>query len=276
MADAARIENPEIDHLVLDVGDRIDQAEAAYRLLGFNLSPRGRHSLGSENHVAALRGPYLELLGLGSAGRSRPELAGSPIGLNGIVLASQSPSSTFEALRALGIRAQQPTALSRPVDPRRTARFSVVRLEADQTDFGRVYFCHHETPELIWNDDSLAHPNGAIAIVRARIATNDARKATQFLMRIFGENILQRDSSCWRLRFGAVDLDFVPPREAEWWATAEGRDDYIAVLTMLTSSLRQTAEVLRSNGITGVIFEAERIVVPATVAFNLALEFVQA
>lgn len=267
--------NPSIDHFVLDVGENIDETETACRRLGFNLSSRGRHSVGSENHVAAFRGPYLELLGQGTCGQARHDIAGFPAGLNGIVFASGNPFETYEGLMTLGIRAQKPAQLSRPVGPKETARFGVVRLEPDQADFGRVYFCHHETPELIWNHDSEEHPNGALSIVRAQIATRDPAKATQLLRRIVGEEFLHKDTSGWRLHVGAVDLDFLPPHEAGQWAFANGRTDYVAALTILTSSLNRTAAILQNNGIAGKI-EEQRIVIAANNALNLGLEFVEA
>ena len=59
---------PRIDHVVVDVRDRIDEAERRYRALGFNLTQRGRHSLGSVNHLAMLDPDYVELLGTGEGG----------------------------------------------------------------------------------------------------------------------------------------------------------------------------------------------------------------
>src|SRR5207248_3267338 len=73
---------PILDHVVVDVRDRMDEAAAVYRALGFQLTPRGHHTLGSMNHLAMLATDYLELLGFGAGGASRPELAPFPIGLN--------------------------------------------------------------------------------------------------------------------------------------------------------------------------------------------------
>ena len=43
---------PQLDHAVINVADRLDDASALYRRLGFQLTPRGHHSLGSSNHLA--------------------------------------------------------------------------------------------------------------------------------------------------------------------------------------------------------------------------------
>jgi len=57
--------SPVIDHVVVDVRDRIDEAMHCFASLGFLLTPRGRHTLGSVNHLAMFESGYLELLGFG-------------------------------------------------------------------------------------------------------------------------------------------------------------------------------------------------------------------
>ena len=64
-----------IDHIVVDVRDRMAEGAACFRKLGFQLTPMGRHSLGSTNHLAILGRHYLELLGTdvpGGVGGSVP------------------------------------------------------------------------------------------------------------------------------------------------------------------------------------------------------------
>ena len=52
-----------IDHVVITVGDRLDAALAQYTRLGFDMTERGHHTLGSSNHLAIFGQDYLELLG---------------------------------------------------------------------------------------------------------------------------------------------------------------------------------------------------------------------
>lgn len=54
---------PVLDHVVINVADQLDEASALFRRLGFQLSERGHHSLGSSNHLAVFNQNYLELLG---------------------------------------------------------------------------------------------------------------------------------------------------------------------------------------------------------------------
>ena len=64
--------SPVLDHVVVDVRDRIDEAAECFRSLGFQLTPRGRHTLGSVNHLAMFATDYLELLGFAERRRHPP------------------------------------------------------------------------------------------------------------------------------------------------------------------------------------------------------------
>src|SRR5437762_11805741 len=77
--------SPVLDHVVIDVRDRIDEAMRRFQSLGFQLTPRGRHTLGSVNHLAMFATDYLELLGFAAGGAIRPEITRFPVGFNGLV-----------------------------------------------------------------------------------------------------------------------------------------------------------------------------------------------
>ena len=75
-----------LDHLVINTRFDTDAAEALFRALGFTVTPRGYHTLGSINHAIVFDGHYLELIGLPADGSAtRPEIAASPLGADGLV-----------------------------------------------------------------------------------------------------------------------------------------------------------------------------------------------
>ncbi|MEC7674799.1 MAG: VOC family protein, partial [Pseudomonadota bacterium] len=75
-----------LDHVVINTRRSMDAAAAAFADLGFTLTPRGEHSLGSINHLMIFGDNYLELLGLPADGPARrPELLTAPLGLDGVV-----------------------------------------------------------------------------------------------------------------------------------------------------------------------------------------------
>ena len=69
---------PILDHVVINVRDGLDAAAALYARLGFTLTPRGHHTLGSSNNLAILGTDYLELLGVQPAAPARMCWTGRP------------------------------------------------------------------------------------------------------------------------------------------------------------------------------------------------------
>ena len=78
------VKTMQLDHIVINVKQDMDVAETTFADLGFSLTPRGYHTLGSMNALAMFGTDYLELLGFpADAANLRPELAEAPMGLNG-------------------------------------------------------------------------------------------------------------------------------------------------------------------------------------------------
>jgi hypothetical protein len=73
-----------IDHVVINVAQNLDEAAEQYRRLGFTLTPRGHHSLGTSNHLAVFGTDYLELMGIESRNAGKALLPYPP-GLMGLV-----------------------------------------------------------------------------------------------------------------------------------------------------------------------------------------------
>ncbi len=59
MADRA-----ELDHAVINVLYDMDRSHSLFEEIGFTVTPRGSHSLGSINHLMIFGSDYLELIGL--------------------------------------------------------------------------------------------------------------------------------------------------------------------------------------------------------------------
>jgi hypothetical protein len=107
---------PTLDHVVVNARDRIDEAAETYRRLGFTLTPRGYHTLGSMNHLAMFGTDYLELIAAKPGDDRRPEIMASPLGLDALVFASEDAAATYEALRRAEVSIEPPQQFSRPVE----------------------------------------------------------------------------------------------------------------------------------------------------------------
>jgi hypothetical protein len=270
---------PVIDHLVIDARDCLDAAAAAFAELGFQLTPRGHHTLGSANHLAVFATDYLELLGFGSGGTSRPELAQFPAGLNGLVFKTEDADSVHRHASAAGLPVLPVQAFSRPVEidgVRQEARFRTARLDPAKTTLGRIYFCEHRTPELVWRKAWQTHSNGARAIGRVVVAAAEPHRTAALFAALFGvDSLRERDGVC-AIPAGAAQIELVSPaRIAEEFGAAApvaaGRADYLAAIELKVGSLETAGAVLRN--VPGVASERGRAVVAAASAFNTALSF---
>ena len=271
--------SPVIDHVVIDVRDHMDAAARTFAALGFQLTPRGHHTLGSMNHLAMFATDYLELLGFGAAGAGRPELAPFPVGLNGLVFKTWDADAVHAHAQAAGLPILPVQAFSRPVEldgAARDARFRTTRLDPAKIAMGRVYFCEHLTPELVWRPEWQAHPNGARAIARVVVATGDPARTAALFKALFGpEAVAGRGGKCI-LNAGLARVEMATPAAvaAEFGdaaADAAGRSEYLAALELPVSSLAATTERLRA--VPGVRREPTRLVVPAGAACNTTLVF---
>ena len=195
-----------LDHVVINVLRNMDAAAECFEALGFTLTPRGHHSLGSINHLMMTPGPYLELIGVPEKGPQRQELLNSGYGLDGLVVHSLDADADFARLTGAGLPAQPPGSFSRPVTiagQTLDARFRTVRFPLDTFPGGRVYFCQHLTPELVWREEWLSHPNGFCGIDRFVIESPDAETDARRFAAMF-PSCAARSGHEWLLPLGDV------------------------------------------------------------------------
>ncbi|SDA27858.1 Glyoxalase-like domain-containing protein [Methylobacterium sp. UNC378MF] len=211
-----------LDHVVINVLRRMDEAAELFAALGFRITPRGHHSLGSINHLMMTTGPYLELVGIPETGAQRQDVLDSPFGLNGLVVASRDADATHARLAAVGLAAGPPVAFSRPVtvDGREeAARFRTVRVPADRFPAGRLYHCEHLTPDLVWRPEWLDHPNG-FAGIDALTIESPAPEADAHLYAAASGAPAEAAGDVWTLRLGKTRIAIVPGPIARFAALA--------------------------------------------------------
>jgi hypothetical protein len=270
--------SPVLDHVVIDVRDRIDEAMRCFQALGFQLTPRGRHTLGSVNHLAMFATDYLELLGF-AGDAIRAEIVRFPVGLNGLVFKTGDAESVHAHAATAGLPILPVQSFSRPValdSGTQDARFRTTRLDPEKVAMGRVYFCEHQTPDLVWRPEWQTHPNGACAIARVVVATANPQRTARLFRSLFGgEAIADRDGG-QIFAAGPVQLELSTPDmvAAEFGkaaAEAAGRAEYMAALGIKVRSLPVAKQCLRA--VPGLRVEPDRLVVPAEAAFNTAIAF---
>jgi glyoxalase-like protein len=273
-----------LDHVVVDVREDLDAAASLFRRLGFSLTARGYHTLGSANHLAIFRSNYLELLGWEHGTQDvRAELLRYPVGLNGVVFRADDAGRLCTALREDGLPAQDPLTFSRPVrlpnGGEGEAQFRTVRFEPGTFGATRMYFCEHLTPELVWRREWSAHPNGALDVVRLIIQAEHPHRLGTLFATMFGEERtrLEGDGCTVQAENARIEIMTRADLHARFRDTAPnlaGRDEAPAVLTLHTSSLSAASEALRSGELPSIQTGDDRLVVPAQSAMNVTIEFV--
>jgi hypothetical protein len=273
-----------LDHVVINARDDMDRAADIYRRLGFTLTERGYHSLGSMNHLAMFGTDYLELIAIPkSAASGRLDLLTYSAGLNGLVFGSEDSAVTYVALAKANLPFDPPVEFTRPVKyegGQGDARFRTVRMKAGVVPYGRIYYCHHFTRELVWRDEWRHHANGTVAVARALIVEPDPVAAAKLYADMFGPDSVRDITGGKTVIVGNSRFDIVTEAtlKAEFGSAvpeAEGRKAYMAGLSFRTTSLAKAARALHAGKIEGVVQDKHRVVVPAKQAFNAVLEFVE-
>jgi catechol 2,3-dioxygenase-like lactoylglutathione lyase family enzyme len=155
-----------IDHVVVLVRD-LDRAADAYARMGFQLTPRGYHTLGSQNHCIMFGSDYIELLAVPKphpAMQYFTDFLAAGEGLGAIALATQDAAGAHAELAASGVGADAPLDFSRPVEDLGDAKFRIVQLPPDLTPGCRMFLCQHFTRGLVWRQGYAAHAIGVTQI----------------------------------------------------------------------------------------------------------------
>ena len=274
-----------IDHVVISVGEALDAGRERYKQLGFTLTERGHHSHGSSNHLIMFDNDYLELLGYEPKNHERAlPLLGPFRGLSGLVFKTDDAQSLYSKLasRGLALEGEGPKAFFRPValpdGSTPQAHFRTVRLDPSATPNGRIYFCQHHNPELVWRDEWQHHANGVRSISRVVIEARDPQTSICLLQKAFAIAAPLAVKGGLRLQAGHAFVDYLSPEAAEAefpgaLAPRPNQGDRKIALTLRTDDLEQTRCVLHQGGIAFTDTQQNTVLVPASEAFGVALVF---
>ncbi|HEX2114416.1 MAG TPA: VOC family protein, partial [Alphaproteobacteria bacterium] len=198
-----------LDHIAHFVPD-IAQASRALERLGFALTPFSlQHHrtapdaplvpAGSGNRCAMLRQGYLEFLTPTSdtpvAERMRTAMA-RYVGQHLICFGTSESLRIHRHLAESGFDPLPSVALQRQIGTadggEGTARFTVLRVPPEAMPEGRVQVVEHHTPELLWQERWLVHPNGAAALLASIVCVADVGEAAARFAR-FAEAGVRRE-----------------------------------------------------------------------------------
>ncbi len=275
-----------IDHLVINVQDEMEQAHHIFEQLGFTLTPRGRHTMGSINHLMMFDEDYIELIGLPKEEKElRPELLANPVGIEGLVFQTSHAEQTHAALTARKLSLMPVQSFSRPVEldgRMQDARFKTVRLTPGQFPAGRVYFCQHFTPELVWRKEWQTHKNGAYRIAALLVVSDQPEQDARQYRLVSGGTIVQGNNGEFRICGKNYALVFITQAAYEACygpLVCEGhsRASYFGAIALKTHNLDAVRETLHQADPESNIRwrDMENRISLDVPGFNTVLEFVE-
>ena len=260
----------------------LERARDTYARLGFTLTARGYHTLGSQNHCIMFERDYIELL---AVPRPHPALQyytdflARGDGLAAIALACDDANAAHAELQSVGIEADPPLDFSRPVeraDGTRDASFRIVQLPVAQSPGCRMFLCQHYSREVVWRAKDQRHALGATAIAALGVIADESHAAAASYARIFdskprpiGEGLLVQTGSAaialgsrWKLghRLEGVGL----PLRAR---------PLVAALFIRVGDRARAAAQLRRGGFSPVALRDGSFAVNAEEACGVALVF---
>lgn len=282
MTDIASAQVPSAGALVLDhVGHFVphaDAASAALEKLGFMLTPFSEQShraepggplapAGAGNRCAMLQSGYLEFLAptgdTPNAGQLRASIK-RYVGAHLIAFGTAAAEADHERLRRGGFSPLEPVALQREIGTatgHETARFTVVRVPPGTMPEGRIQFCRHHTPGLLWQERWTQHANRATTLSGVILRVADAREAAQRYGRYTGL-LAQLSGSVWRITTARgylvfVDRDTLHRRLGVVPPTLP----WIAGCVLKSADIQATGEFLRRSGIPVHVLGSRRLLV---------------
>jgi catechol 2,3-dioxygenase-like lactoylglutathione lyase family enzyme len=270
-----------VDHVVVVVRD-LQRAASTYARLGFTLTPRGEHSLGSQNHCIMFGVDYIELLAVPQA---HPALAyyrdfvSHGEGLAAIALGCSDADQAHAALSRAGFAAEPPLEFSRPVkegNAARDARFRIVQLPVGALPGARAFACQHCTPELVWQEPWRRHAVGATGLAGVALAVEDLDAAANAYARVFDEKP-QRIAEGLLVNTGSAPIALASRgslgRRLDGVALPLRPRPVVAALFIRVADRLQAARTLERSGLQPVRLKDGSLGVGAEQAHGIALVF---
>ncbi len=240
-----------LDHVGI-AGPDLGALGTTYERLGFALTPIARHSgrktpegpivpFGTGNRCAMLRDGYVELIAVVDAESFTNSLEFSLAryaGLHILALGIDDEEANLARMRTGGVKIPGIAYLERPVDDADPAglRARFARLLLPDAPEGRIFLIRHLTPEAIWQERFLSHPNHAAGLAEVVLVTTaPAESAARFSL-LSGRPVAPDPAGGFVLNLPRGQVRILPPESlpAVFPGTAIPSLPFIAGITITT------------------------------------------
>ena len=278
------LDNVNLDHIAINVKENMDEAYKLFSELGFTLTPRGYHTLGSINHSMVFKNDYLELIGTPKGKPiTRPELKNAEIGINGLVFKSDNIKKTYQHLINMKLSNFPPRYFSRPVEINgieREAKFETVSIKDNIFKAGRVYFCNHLTPNLVWIPEYKSHKNNVSEISEITVIDSNPSSILKKINKITDSVKIDKQENFIIVKTDDVKLilcdeKYFKERYNYFGKQIKLRKEMFGSLTFKTSSFLFLRKIKQINFHNLLKFENENNIQILLKDYNLTLEFIK-
>ena len=270
-----------IDHAVIAVRD-LDTVQEAYTRMGFTLTPRGDHTLGSQNHCVMFGQDYIELLTVPQRLPGREyyyDFARIGDGLAAVALKTENVRGAYGELSAAALAPSEPVDFSRPVqlsEGTSHASFRIAQLGAEQTPGGQVFLCQHFTRDVVWRLEYQTHANTASSLAALAIISGDV-PATAAAYELLFDAKAQAIAEGLLINTGDIPIAVVSEsalakRLPGVWISAR-HQPFMAVLFIRVADRDVTEKVLRAGGLHPTRMPDGSVALGAAEAHGVALVF---
>ena len=139
----------------------------------------------------------------------------------------------------------------------RPASFETVRLVPGQYAAGRIYYCRHLTPELVWRDEWLTHPNGVSSIAELTVISPAPEATRAAYAKLDDTQAVSGDADAFALRFETRDQ--VDARFGSLAAYLPVRPEMFAAITFRAPDLDAIAACAKAAGLPFERFGADSV-----------------
>lgn len=184
-----------IDHPVVAVRS-LDIASKQFARLGFSVSPRMFHTVGTANHVMMFQRSFIELLGNFEVAARNSAAIFEPLqamvqareGIAYLGVRSNDVAAEFDVLQAAGLSPTAVSLVERPVPlpngGEGFAKASVTVAVRPEHPAMTLFFAQVHRPEYVWIPEWQAHPNGATDIASVVYVAEEPIQHTDYARRV--------------------------------------------------------------------------------------------
>ena len=203
------------------------------------------------------------------------------IGINGVVFKTKDINETQIRLKKAGFDSNPPMAFHRPVKTHgrvMNAKFQTTTVRSGIFPGGRVYFCQHDTPDLVWRSEWQTHPNGAQSIMEFVTVTNYCEREIKRFATLLNTDVKKAGNDTNYVNLNSCCITVLTPKQylaryGELASPLEKREAIFGAIVLATNKLQLLNKLLKQLDFISTKFYPERSIVRVT-AYDTVLEFV--